>query len=49
MGSNNLFFFWMQEADKEGDAERCKKVHDILQGIDSAPSESSRPPSSAIS
>ena len=27
-------FFWMQEKDKEEDAERCKKLHNLINGIE---------------
>ena len=27
------YFYWMQEADPEGDADRCKKVHNTLNNI----------------
>eukprot|EP00806_Schmidingerella_arcuata_P005710 Macronucleus_6198.p1 GENE.Macronucleus_6198~~Macronucleus_6198.p1 ORF type:complete len:158 (+),score=36.38 Macronucleus_6198:1-474(+) len=30
-------FFWMQDADKENDADRCKKCHNALNGIAEAP------------
>ena len=26
-------FFWMQEEDREGDADRCKKLHNAINGI----------------
>ena len=32
----NRFFYWMQEPDKEKDAERCKKVSDTLSGVQPA-------------
>lgn len=47
IGGTNRFFYWMQESDKEGDAERCKKVHDTLNGIDSSAQDASQPASSA--
>ena len=30
-------FFWMQEDDKEGDAERCKKTHNAINGVTEEP------------
>jgi 26S proteasome regulatory subunit N13 len=32
--SKTRHFFWMQEKDEEGDAERCKKVHSTLNDIE---------------
>ena len=29
------FFYWMQESDKETDAENCKKVHNTINNITS--------------
>lgn len=28
-------FFWMQEPDRDGDADRCKKVHEAINNIQS--------------
>jgi len=45
MGSENLFFYWMQDPEKDGDAEKCKKLNDLLQGNSSgaAASQQNRP------
>lgn len=32
--SKQRHFYWMQEKDEEGDAERCKQVHNTINGIE---------------
>lgn len=32
--SGNNHFFWMQEEDKEGDEEKAKKLHNVMNGIE---------------
>jgi len=43
-------FFWMQDTDKENDADRCKKCHNAINGItdtaaaaNAAPAQAAQP------
>lgn len=40
-------FFWMQEPDKDGDAERCKKVDDAINNRQSGAADGTQPANSA--
>lgn len=46
--SKQRHFFWMQEKDEEEDATRCRKLHNLINGLDAdAVTETSRTPAAS--
>ena len=47
MQSDRKMFYWFQDEEKDKDADHCKKIHNILNGIEEPPAANAAPATAA--